>query len=362
MKLEDLKCTDYGEYKVYENDECKLVRSKDYNYNFNKINGKFMRWGKTLNDDPEMAPSCEIADIEISQGYCKNSCPWCYKGNCKSKELHNMTLEEFKNVFHKINQSGILTQIAFGVTSPSDNPDFFDMIKYARKNGVISNYTCHGSDMTPELAKLTAENCGAIALSVSSKDETYNAVKMLTEAGMKQINFHMVAYNGSYDKILSVIDDIKTDERLKGVKALVMLKYKDKGTNSGTGKFTCLSQEQYNYIFEYAEKNGIALGFDSCSCYTYLNAIKDRKNYKSLAMYAEPCESTLFSIYVNSYSEVAPCSFCELENKNGNNWIKGINLLEIQDFDKEVWNSDRIKEFRRNLLNNHRKCPMYNLD
>ena len=111
-----------------------------------------------------------------------------------------------------------------------------------------------------------------------------------------------------------------------------------------------------------AEKMNVSLGFDSCSCHTYLNTIKNKEEYNKLAMFAEPCESTLFSIYVNSYCEVFPCSFCESENRNGNNWIKGISLLEITDFQKEVWNLPRIKEFRQNLLKNGRKCPMYNLD
>lgn len=34
----------------------KQVRTKDYNYNFDKENGYFERWGKTLKDDPQFSP------------------------------------------------------------------------------------------------------------------------------------------------------------------------------------------------------------------------------------------------------------------------------------------------------------------
>lgn len=404
--------------KIYENKKKKIVKSEKYNSVFDKTTGFFARWGETEDDNPICAPMPEIADIEISSGMCHNNCPFCYKGNKKDGKLHNMTFEQFRNIFHKIARTvwevkfeddktdspfsyrgfinakdfpnaftkmdmvkeiisgfykpdnvkslkiynaGLLQQIAFGITSPTDNPVFFRMMEYCKEFDIIPNYTCNGTDMTEEIAKKSVDLCGAIALSVNDKEATYNAVKIMSDVGIKQINLHCVTFDGSYDKILGIIDDITTDERLKELNALVCLRYKPKGTNAG--KFKQLTQEQYNKIFKYAEEKGVRLGFDSCSCHSYLNAIKGDKRFSELSKCAEPCESTLFSIYVNSYCEVSPCSFCENEiRENGENWTKGINLLEIQDFQREVWNSDKIKHFRELLLKNNRKCPMWNLD
>lgn len=398
--------------RIYEDEKKKIVESEKYNSVFDKETGFFARWGEDKDDDPSYAPMPEIADIEISSGMCRNNCPFCYKGNKKDGKLHNMTFEQFKNIFFKlantrlritfkdgsdvvdvtvadapentkeeivyrtlkefdwckdnikdikIYNAGLLQQIAFGITSPTDNPDFFKMMKFCREFDVIPNYTCNGTDMTEEIAKKSVNLCGAIALSVNDKEATYNAVKIMSNAGIKQCNFHSVAFDGSYDKILGIIDDIATDERLKGLNALVILRYKSKGTNAG--KFKQLTQEQYNEIFKYAEEKNVRLGFDSCSCHAYLNAIKDDERYSEWSKCAEPCESTLFSIYINSYCEVSPCSFCENEiRENGEDWTRGINLLEVQDFYRDVWNNDKIKHFRETLLKNNRKCPMWNLD
>ena len=53
--------------KVFDTPEKKCVRSEGYNFNFNKIDGFFARWGKTLEDDPEYSMwGNEILDIEVS--------------------------------------------------------------------------------------------------------------------------------------------------------------------------------------------------------------------------------------------------------------------------------------------------------
>lgn len=355
-EIRTLKCTDYGEYKVFENDEVKLVRSQDYNYNFSKVDGKFVRWGKTFEDDPECSKfGAEILDLEISQGKCMGQCPECYKCNGAVEQVHNMTLDEFKDIFHKVSKNGLLTQIALGICDIGTNPDFFNMMKYTKENGVIPNYTCHGLDMNEEYAKLTAEICGAVAVSVYNKEKSYNAVKMLTDAGMTQVNFHCIAHDKSFNKIKSIIDDIKSDDRLKGLNALVLLRYKPKG--NGIGKFSQLTIEQYKEILNYAEEKGVNLGFDSCSAPLYLEAIKDDVNYKVKSMYAEPCESSLFSSYINCKGEFFACSFCEGEGM----WKEGVDVLGCDDFYKDVWNNEKTIKFRKALLGNCRNCPMFNL-
>lgn len=356
MENVELKCTDYNEYKVYDNNKVKFVRSKDYNYNFNKENGMFIRYGETLDIDPEMCKfGAEILDLEISSGKCMGKCPECYKCNGAVEHVYNMTFDEFKTIFHKVSKSGTLNQIAFGICDIGTNPDFFNMMRYARENGVIPNYTCHGLDMNEEYAKLTAEICGAVAVSVYNKEKSYNAVKMLTEAGMKQVNFHCIAHDKSFDKIKSIIDDIKTDDRLKGLNALVLLRYKPKG--NGIGKFNQLTIEQYKEILKYAEDKGVNLGFDSCSAPLYLEAIKDDKDYKQKSMYVEPCESSLFSSYINCKGEFYACSFCEGEGM----WKEGLNVLECNDFVEDIWYNDKTIKFRNALLGNCRNCPMFNL-
>ena len=357
----------------------------------------------------------EIADIEISSGKCHNNCPFCYKSNRADGKLHNMTFEEFKDIFHKLTltsvaveykngdvkvgqynssfdcypkafnknlitdyikerltswgqevknvkiyNKGLLNQIAFGITSPTDNQDFFKMMEYARNFDVIPNYTIKATDMTDEVADLTVNLCGACAVSFTDNLEvTYKAVNKLLSRGMSQVNIHAVAMTDTFDTIKQIIQDVHDKNGINGLNALVLLKYKPKGTNAG--KFKALNKEQYKEIFDLATKLKVGLGFDSCSAPVYLDTVKDLENYKALSEVAEPCESTLFSVYINSYGEMSPCSFAENENRNGQDWTSGINVLNVTDFYQEVWNNERVKSFREQLLNNGRNCPLYNL-
>ena len=399
--------------QILETSREKLVKSEDYNSYFNKETGFFARWGVNKEQDPLYAPMPEILDLEISAGKCMGQCPECYKCNGAVEETHNMTFEQFKNIFHKVAKtkvevrtldgeskiaeynssfgcfktattkkeienyvidlynkklnldvksvkvynSGLLQQIAFGICDIGTNPDFFNMLEYCREFDVIPNYTCHALDMNEEYAKLTAKYCGAVAISVYNKEKSYNAVKMLADAGMKQINFHVIAHDKSYNKIFSILDDLTTDERIKGkVKAVVLLKYKPKG--NGVGKFKHLSDEQYREIINYATERNIGIGFDSCSAHAYLRVIKDDKDYDKKAMCAEPCESACFSSYINHKGEFFACSFCENEGM----WKEGIPVLEAPDFEESVWNNYQTIRFRKMLLNNERKCPMFRLD
>ena len=90
-------------------------------------------------------------------------------------------------------------------------------------------------------------------------------------------------------------------------------------------------------------KEKVAIGFDSCSAFKFLKAVDFDKQFET---YIEPCESTLFSSYWNVDAEFFPCSFMEGEGK----WKDGIKLNDVESFDKDLWNSNRVKEFRNNVI------------
>jgi len=349
------------ELKILENDEKKCVRSKSYNYNFNKKSGLFMRWGKNYEDDPIMAPSAEILDLEISSGNigtkeetCAGKCKFCYKGNNEGNEpIHNMTFEEFKIIFNKINKNNLLTQVAFGILNISTNKNFFKMMEYARQNGVIPNYTCHGLDVTDKVAQRTSGLCGAVAVSLVNKEKSYDAIKKFSiDNGMIQCNIHFMLSNSTYDNAFNVIDDIASDQRLKNLNAIVFLQYKHKNKNSPHK--SVVEVEKYKKLIEYCEEKNVGYGFDSCSCNLYLKSIEGRIDKKKLEMFAEPCESLLESFYVSSKGIGYPCSFVEgIE--------EGIDVLNCDNFLDDVWNSEIFYKWRKKLLDNNRNCPVYDL-
>ena len=175
--------------KLIESENGKKFLSPEYNFVFDKKTGFFARWGKTEKDDPDSGLP-EILDIEVTT-ICngipdakgkKAPCKFCYKSNTSKGE--NMTFETFKKIFDKLPKT--VTQIAFGADAQStSNPDLFEMMKYARTNGIIPNITV--ADVSDEVADKLVEVCGAVAVSAyfTNTDICYNSVEKLSNSFTK---------------------------------------------------------------------------------------------------------------------------------------------------------------------------------
>jgi len=331
---------------IKEDNKNKIIRSKNYNYIFDKQDGTFSRWGSTFEEDPIMAPGPEILDLEISSGGdCLGNCPFCYKSNGGNQLTHNMTFEDFKIIFHKMPPT--LTQIAFGIMNYNTNPDFIKMAKYARKNGVIPNFTMHGLDnLNKSDIKTIKSVFGAVAVSVYNKEKSYDNIKKLTDAGMNQINIHFMISEETYDRAIKIIDDSITDPRLAKLNAIVFLQLKKKGRGD---KYNYVSPDKYKKLIEYAFEKNVDIGFDSCSAPLYFKSVEDNeKIYKAAKLFAEPCESTLFSSYINDKGKFYPCSF--------NEFGEGLDVLRCNDFIQDIWNHKNTQIFRESLLKSSQGC------
>ena len=327
----------------------KILKSENYNYIFNKKDGLFMRWGKTEDDDPEYG-LIEIADIEISticSGVDGVPCPFCYKANTPNGI--NMSFETYKQIFDKLPKS--LTQCALGGSANAiSNPDIWKIMEYTRENGVIPNITV--ANISDETAEQLAKYCGAVAVSrYEDKNYCYDSIKKLTDRGMKQINIHVLVSEETYPWIMEIFKDTKTDPRLAGLNAIVLLSLKQRGRGVGYHK---LSEEKFAEVIRYAMDNGIKFGADSCSAGKIMKALKNHKNIKNIEKSVEPCESQIFSGYIDVKGVMYPCSFSP-------NLEDGINLLTINDFNKEVWFSDIVLKWRNKLLKNKRNCPIFDV-
>ena len=353
--------------KIFENEEMKLLRSEDVNFNFNKKTGLMMTWGKTVEEDPSYSPYGPfIADIEVTT-ICNgvtgkdgkaSVCQFCYKSNTPNGI--NMSLEDFKKVFHNLPRT--ITQIAFGADShATSNPDLFKMMEYCRNNNynyVVPNITV--AEISDETADKLAANCGACAVSrYSNKDVCYDTIKKLTDRGMTQVNIHIMISDQTFDNVMETLQDRLVDSRLSKMNAIVLLSLKQKGRGKS---FTSLSLEKFKQIVDFAITNNIAIGFDSCSAYKFLQSVKDHTNYKQYEMCAEPCESGLYSLYSNAEGKFFPCSFSE----DTEGWFEGLDLKNCKNFLKDVWFHPKTVAFREKLLNTIknnsigcRECPLF---
>jgi len=334
--------------KDKDGNKIKFFRSENYNYYFNLNSGMFYRWGKKLEDDPSFSPfGPEIFDCEIST-ICNKGCSYCYKSNTSNGK--NMSFETFQNIINKVNINNQLTQVAFGLgASGEENPDLWKMCDWLRSINVIPNGTI--ADISYETADRIAKNFGAVAVSIhGDKSICYNMVKKLTSRGMKQVNIHHVIYEENYEDTLRIFEDIKEDERLSKLNAIVLLSLKKKG-RAEKGDFTPLSQEKFNNLVNLALMKEINFGFDSCSAHKFMKAIENHPKQKEMIDYCEPCESGIFSMYANVDGKYFPCSFSE-------DLTEGYDIVSYENFIDEVWNKD---SWRDRLLDNKRECLVYSI-
>jgi MoaA/NifB/PqqE/SkfB family radical SAM enzyme len=324
----------------------KKVRTATYNYNFDEKTGYFERWGKSVEDDPQYSPiGPEIADIAVSS-ICHQNCQHCYKSN--TSEGKNMSFETFKGIVDKI---PTLTQIAFGIGSLDACPDLFKMFVYCRSKNIVPNVTINGSRMTDELFEKLASLCGAVSISNYAKDTCYGAVEKLTSLGLKQTNIHQLLCEENFGQILELLNDIQLDKRLSNLNAVVFLSLKKKGRGEGYHK---LSDDKFNYIINYCLSNNLRFGLDSCGSAKFLKAIEDHKDYESISQCVEPCESSIFSYFINEDGVGYPCSFSE-------GIVEGIDVTKSLDFLQDVWYNSATIDWRKKLLDGCRNCPIYDV-
>ncbi len=345
----------------------KRVSGPGYNLVFDAETGFLARWGNTREENPVMCPiGPEIADIEIST-VChgigrtmeeRRPCVWCYKSNT-GKGI-NMSLETFTKVFSLFPR--VLTQIALGIGDIDSNPDFVPIMQHCRQHDVVPNVTVNGMGVDDAWAQLLARLCGAVAVSHYQDELCFDTVQRLSQAGLKQVNIHQLLSSETYESCFRLIDAAASDERLRGLKAIVFLMLKPKGRRNSLTRLGSL--EHYGRLLEYAKEKGVAIGMDSCSAPLALKCLPP-ETIPSI----EPCESSLFSIYVNAKGELFPCSFTE----GTEGWETGIDLLTVADFGKEVWHSPRLEGWRQRLLGSSaacsdcavkqhcRSCPIYDI-
>jgi len=345
-KVFKIKMADNSAGLLVQDDKKITLRNENYNFVFHKKDGFFARWGKTTEDDGLLELGLpEIADIEIAE-VCEGvpgvgPCAFCYKSNTGFKGT-NMSLETFKTIFSKLPPT--ITQIAFGCGTLRRHPEMWDIFKYSKDNGVTPNLTINGDVDDHEFDKI-ADMCGACAVSIYDKDLSYDAIKKLTDRGMTQVNIHYMISEETYGKAFEIMDDIKTDTRLEKLNALVFLSLKPKGRSEG--RFHQLNQDKFNNLIDYAHKTNIPYGLDSCSAQKVMKYIDKQDGIlDNLKDHVEPCESTLYSLYIDVNGDFFPCSFTP-ETKG---WEEGLSVLECNNFLEDIWFNEKTKQFRDNVI------------
>lgn len=359
MNKTEIKLINGDQAFIVDDGKVKILKSENYNFLFQKSDGFFARWGKTQEDDGDFELGLpEIADIEIAE-VCEGvpgigPCAFCYKSNTGNKG-ENMSFDTFKNIFHKLPPT--VTQIAFGCGTLRRHPEMWDIFRYAKDNGVTPNLTINGDVDDNEFDNI-AELCGACAVSIYDKNLSYDAIKKLTDRGMKQVNIHFMISQETYDRAYEIMKDIKTDPRLEKLKAIVFLSLKTKGRSKN--RFHQLTQDQFTDLTNYALENEVPMGFDSCSAQKFIKAVKGHPNEEQFLQSAEPCESTLYSMYIDVKGDFYPCSF----SPKTEGWDEGLSVRDCNNFIEDIWFNEKTRKFSEGVIkcrNCEQSCSIFEI-
>ena len=192
------------------------------------------------------------------------------------------------------------------------------------------------------------------------KDICYSNVKLLSDCGIKQVNIHQLVAKETIDQCHEVLDDIKNDKRLAKLNAVVFLGLKKKGNRN---TLNIADQNEFDKLILRGLNEGLPIGCDSCSANKFMNVLKNNKQYMKFTDMVEPCESTLFSMYIDTKGHAYPCSFVASTNTKGLDLRSGIDLTSNSitkgNFLDTVWNSNMYIKFRGKLKKSCRSCPVY---
>jgi len=375
----------------------KKLRSKNYNYSMNLRTGLFYRWAESEDDDPEWSPfGPEILDFEITDichGIKGKLCNYCYKSN--TPDGKNTSFETFRKVISEINYNSQLTQVAFGLgASGIENPDLWDMCKFLRKQNIIPNGTV--ADVTDKTAAEIGMHFGACSVSYHGDYEVLadtimklGLARVMPGATLAQINIHFMLSEETYEDCLKLFEFVQTDYRFKeNFNAIVLLGLKQCG-RAETG-YSKISDRKFRDLVRIAFEKKIGIGFDSCTANRFAKAaeilsqekiqqieegliddfevgpqiprpevILEKMKLKQLLQLVEPCESGLFSSYVNVKGEYHHCSFMEQTGK-----FRGLNLIDPDALTKfeDYWPHSRdMHVWRDELKKSNRSCPVYDV-
>ena len=327
-----------------------LIHDKKYNfkYMFDTETGEYLRTGildehgKDTGVDPFMGSFPHLIDVGImghcihgKTGLCVKAGIGCYQSGLLI-EKPNMRYEDFESIVEQCR--GKVNQFALGGRGdPDQHEDFEKILKLCRENNIVPNFTTSGYGMTPEIAALCKQYCGAVAVSWYRSEYTLAAIKMLLEAGVKT-NIHIVLGSNSIDEAITRLKEHTFPE---GINAVIFLLHKPAGLGTQENVLSPADPRVAKIFGEISTgKHPHKVGMDSC-CVPGLINFGSGVIYEAL----DTCERARYSCYISADMKLLPCSF----DQNGK-YAVSLRNHTIAD----AWNSEEFEAFRKPLRN---RCP-----
>ena len=300
--------------------------------------------GKDTGVDPFMASFPHLIDVGVmghcihgKTGLCAKAGIGCYQ-NGLFVEQPNMSVDDFRWIAEQCR--GRCNQLALGGRGdPDQHERFEELLKIARENRLVPNFTTSGYGMTEKLAKICRKYCGAVAVSWYRSDYTRNAIQTLLDAGVKT-NIHYVLGRNSIDE---AVERLREEDFPEGINAVIFLLHKPAGQGSKENVLM-VDDPRVKDFFELLDRiHPFKVGMDSCNVPGAIRFCK-RVIPESL----DTCEGARFSCYIGPDMIMVPCSFDQ----------KRIYQVSLREYSiEEAWNSDAFEKFRDCM---RKSCPVCN--
>lgn len=322
-------------------------RKYKFKFAFDTETGAYIRTGildkngKDTGVDPFMASYPHLIDVGImghcihgKTGLCAKAGIGCYQSGM-FVEQPNMSVEDFASIAKQ--SRGKCNQIALGGRGdPDQHEQFEEILKICRKNILVPNFTTSGYGMTPEIASLCKQYCGAVAVSWYRSEYTLKAIQVLLDAGVRT-NIHYVLGKNSIDE---AIDRLKNQDFPQGINAVIFLLHKPAGQGTRANMLSVSDPRVAEFFGEIDKRHPFKVGMDSCNVPGAINFCKS-----IVPMSLDTCEGGRYSCYIGADMIMVPCSFDQEKNYE----------VSLRDHTiEEAWNSEAFERFRNKMRG---ACP-----
>lgn len=288
--------------------------AQHYKTVFSQRTGFFVRLEEDGYEEPFWSESGpELLDLSITN-YCERCCDFCYRrANPKGK---HMSLCDIENVVAQAKEAGVL-QIALGGGNPNQHPQFIEVLKITRENGIVPSYTSNGTGLSDEILAATKKYCGAMALSVYPPYERCEGIaKSISELGIK-LNLHVILKSDTIDLLTLWFQN--PPAWFSSINAVIVLNYKPIGSSRD---LMVKDAERLKVFYESASAcKSVKIGFDSCCVPGIVNWMKVNPAL------IDSCEAARFSAFISEDMKMYPCSFMVETEQYGD--LKKESLIDI---------------------------------
>lgn len=330
-------------------------KKQHFKYGFDTETGAYIRTGildengKDTGVDPFMGSFPHLIDVGVmghcihgKTGLCVKAGIGCYQSGLLVEEP-NMSLENFRWICEQCEKK--CNQLALGGRGdPDQHEQFEELLKISREHNLVPNFTTSGYGMTPKLAAICKQYCGAVAVSWYRSEYTLRAIQMLLDAGVKT-NIHYVLGKNSIDE---AIERLKNNDFPPGINAVIFLLHKPAGQGTKENVLDFSDPRVAAFFAQVDERHPFKVGMDSCNVPGAIQFCR-----YVLPESLDTCEGGRYSCYIGADMVMVPCSFDQqrryqvvLKENGGNGAV--INTIQ------QAWDSEIFDAFRNRM---HGACP-----